>query len=849
MGASAHAQTVTPPAILETADAVYPDAALLAGRGTVVVHLRIVIEEDGSVSDVAVLEPAGDGLDEAAMDAMRRYRFEPARRDGVPIRVAVPFDFAMQEPVFEDEPTEDPDDDPVVPPPPPTGRISGQLLDASTGDPIAEVDVALIGVDGSERFALSDAEGRFVFADVAPGTYRVVARPLGLPEVANEETVASDEETSVVYRLRTTLEEDELDEPTASARAVVDPPPREVTRRTIERDVMMSIPGSRGDPLRAIEILPGIARPPFGLGLVIVRGSAPGDTEVLLDGVPIPQLYHFGGLTSVINGRLLQRIDFYPGNFSSRYGRKMGGIIEVDTRDPATDRIHGNVELSVIDGSILIEGPITPKFSIVGSFRRSFIDLFFNALVPTERLSVTAAPVYYDYQLFGTWTPTERDRVRFRFYGADDRFRLFLGDGFADDPQARGSLGLATNFNFFQMNWNHRRSSRVDQDVVFQMGPTRLKFNAGAAVRFELELVSIYARAEWRVNVNENIRVVAGVDVGTGHFDILYRGMPVGPSEGNTQDQTGQEVRVSQSGYGIRPGVYVDSAFTLGRFVVNGALRGDYYSEINGWSIDPRVVANYRPIDAVRLKAGAGLFSQPPEYQESVEGLGNPNLDAIHAAHLGFGADWTVAPGVELGLEGFYKQLWNRVVQTPEATGPVFVNGGIGRIYGMELSGRVQPTEDRPYFGYLSYTLMRSERRDHAGDDWRLFDFDQTHIFTAAFSYRFRRHHWELGSTVRFVSGNPYTPIVQSVFDPVNQTRYPVSGALNSARNPFFNRVDIRVEKQWWFDSWKLALFLDVQNALNRQNQEALLYSYDYTQTSRVNGLPIIPSLGLRGEF
>ena len=73
--------------------------------------------------------------------------------------------------------------------------------------------------------------------------------------------------------------------------------------------------------------------------------------------------------------------------------------------------------------------------------------------------------------------------------------------------------------------------------------------------------------------------------------------------------------------------------------------------------------------------------------------------------------------------------------------------------------------------------------------------------------------------------------------------------ALNSARNPFFNRVDIRVEKQWWFESWKLALFLDVQNAFNRQNQEALLYNYDYTQTSRVNGLPIIPSLGLRGEF
>jgi len=843
----AQAQTVTPPSILESVDAVYPDAALLAARGTVVVQLRIVIEEDGTVSDATVLAPQGDGLDEAAVAAIRRFRFEPARRDGVAIRVAIPFAFEIREPAPTEEPTEP--TEPIEPPPPPPGRLVGQLFDARGSTPLPEVDVALLGSDGTERFVVTDAEGRFAFDDVPPGTYRVAARPIGLPESENEEVVASGEETAVTYRLATSLAADDHEEPIAGARAVVDPPPREVTRRTIERDVMMSIPGTRGDPLRAIEILPGIARPPFGLGLVIVRGSAPGDTEVLLDGVPIPQLYHFGGLTSVFNGRLLQRIDFYPGNFSSRYGRKMGGIIEVDTRDPATDRIHGNVETSVIDGSILLEGPITPKFSIAGSVRRSFIDLFFNALVPTERLSVTAAPVYYDYQLFATWRPTDADRIRFRFYGSDDRFRLFLGSGFADDPQARGSLGLATRFNFFQTNWQHRYSTNAEHDVVFQVGPTRLKFNAFQSLRFDLQLVSIYGRSEWRVNVNDHVRVVAGIDINTGHFDIVYRGPPAGTAEGNTQDQQSREVRLHNSGYGIRPGVYVDAAFTMGRVVVNTALRGDYYSEIQGWSIDPRLIANYRPIENLRLKAGAGLYSQPPEYQESARGLGNPNLEAIHAAHFGLGGDWTIRPGIEVGLEGFYKQLWNRVVQTPQASGSGFTNGGIGRIYGMELSGRIQPTEGRPYFGYLSYTLMRSERRDHEGDPFRLFDFDQTHIFTAAFSYRFLRHHWEIGSTVRFVSGNPYTPVAQGVFDPVNQSRYPVPGMTNSARNPFFNRIDIRIEKQWWFSGWKLALFLDIQNVLNRKNQEALFYNYDFTDTASVSGLPIIPSLGLRGEF
>ena len=77
----------------------------------------------------------------------------------------------------------------------------------------------------------------------------------------------------------------------------------------------------------------------------------------------------------------------------------------------------------------------------------------------------------------------------------------------------------------------------------------------------------------------------------------------------------------------------------------------------------------------------------------------------------------------------------------------------------------------------------------------------------------------------------------------------PIFGETNSIRNPTFHRLDVRVEKQWIFSNWKLALFLDVQNAYNQTNPEARLYNYDYTLSGTVNGLPIIPGLGIRGEF
>ncbi len=82
--------------------------------------------------------------------------------------------------------------------------------------------------------------------------------------------------------------------------------------------------------------LPASRVRPVSAGLLIVRGSAPQDTQVFVDGTAIPLVYHFGGLSSVVPTEMLDRIDFlYPGNFSAQYGRATGGIIDVGVRDPS----------------------------------------------------------------------------------------------------------------------------------------------------------------------------------------------------------------------------------------------------------------------------------------------------------------------------------------------------------------------------------------------------------------------------------------------------------------------------------------------------------------------------------
>jgi len=63
------------------------------------------------------------------------------------------------------------------------------------------------------------------------------------------------------------------------------------------------------------------------------------------------------------------------------------------------------------------------------------------------------------------------------------------------------------------------------------------------------------------------------------------------------------------------------------------------------------------------------------------------------------------------------------------------------------------------------------------------------------------------------------------------------------------DNMDLRVDKLWTFDAWTLDLFLDVLNVYNHRSVEMTQYSYDFSQSSYVGGLPVLPSLGVKGAF
>jgi hypothetical protein len=151
------------------------------------------------------------------------------------------------------------------------------------------------------------------------------------------------------------------------------------------------------------------------------------------------------------------------------------------------------------------------------------------------------------------------------------------------------------------------------------------------------------------------------------------------------------------------------------------------------------------------------------------------------------------------------------------------------------------------FAGWLAYSFQRSLRTDPP-DVQRPFDFDQPSNLTVLGTYQLGRG-WSAGARFRYVSGNPYTPVVGSVFDSTSGVFVPIYGDTNTDRLASFWALDLRVDKIWTFKDWTLTLYLDTQNVTNRKNQEGWTYNYDYTDRTPTTGLPILPILGLKGEW
>ena len=130
------------------------------------------------------------------------------------------------------------------------------------------------------------------------------------------------------------------------------------------------------DVIKKLQLLPGVAAGNELMSGLYVHGGDGNDNLFLLDGVPLYNISHFGGLFSSFNTDIIDNLDFYKSGFPARYGGRMSSVVDVETREGNMKEYHGSASLGLIDGRVQVEGPIVKeKTSFNVGLRRTWMDV------------------------------------------------------------------------------------------------------------------------------------------------------------------------------------------------------------------------------------------------------------------------------------------------------------------------------------------------------------------------------------------------------------------------------------------------------------------------------------------
>jgi TonB family protein len=838
----AKAPTLTrAPELKRFVEAAYPDEALKEGL-TGEVGLIVDIAADGSVAAAEVVRPAGHGFDEAALAAVRAFVFTPAELDGSPAAVRIEYTYRF---VLREAPKAPPP--PGEPPPPEAVTLHGRALERGTRAPIPGASVTCL--ERPEEVTTGPRGEFALHPPPGPCTLRVSA--FNHEPFERRETIVQGKVLEVscflmpkAYGLYQSIVRGDRDK-------------REATSHELEREELLKVPGSMGDPVRALQNLPGIARMPYLGGQLVIRGAYPNQTGAYMDGVEIPLLFHFLGGPSVVNPEFLDALDFYPGGFGPRYGRAIGGIVNARTRRGGEEDLHGSFKVDLIDSAAFVEAPLSTKLSVAASARRSYIDALLPSAIPNGGDgTISILPRYWDYQVRADYGKRgERHQLTLMAFGSDDRLSVASS---GSQRQRDFSLATHTGFHRARLTWTFHQGALTNtfspyvgrDEMAAEMGDGASTLGGSsvtpsAGLRDELT---------WSLPGNHALRVGADFQVAEARY--AYTAPPLTPYRSFPgADPIAAFESVQRNLGSIDWGLYAELEARLGPLTLLPGVRLDLFrlQGASKTSADPRLTARWKLDDKTAIKGAVGRFSQAPSPFQFDPVFGNPTLLLQKALQTSLGVERRITDALHLDVTAFFNRRYDLVASSSEfrvnAQGErvpeIYNNDGLGRSYGLEVLLRHEITEH--LFGWIAYTFSRSEERLR-NEPYHLGTYDEPHILTLVAQYRFG-NGWELGGRFRLVSGRPTTPIATSVFDADTGRYQSVTGEIRSQRLSTFNQLDLRVDKSILFERWKLGVYLDVQNVYWAKNPEGYQWDYRYRQQAQIPGLPILPTLGVKGSF
>lgn len=749
----------------------------------------------------------------------------------------------------------------------PGAVLSGRVIDAS--GPVLAADLALSLDDSEVARGVSDAEGRFRL-EAPAGRYTLQVSRLGYAEEVRLVTLDATRplELEIVLRPAAVLLEGVGVEAERSRERLRFEETAGASVREITSEELKLVPGiGEADPIRAVEVLPGVVSTSDFSSSFHVRGGSADQNLILLDGTPIFSPFHLGGFFSVFNADMVSRAELASGGFEARYGGRVSSVLSVES-DPGDGTFGVDGGVSLLATRVAVSGGAGERdlrWRVSG--RRSYFD---KILAP-----VADFPYHLqDLQAVAEMGLSVRDRLRFTAYTGDD----VLDFSQIDDEDFPLRIDWSWGNDVVGLRWDRLLDrGRVSARASYTRFSTGLTFPDFGDTDFRSRISQRSMGVDWSLRPIPLLEIGAGGGIDDFSYDNLA-------SSGGTVFSQGE-------GTGTQYGAYLQTVWGRpGAWLVEAGARIDHWTPEPGepvTELSPRLAVKRFLGGSSRwaVNASAGRYTQflhSLRDEELPLGLDIWVLTGERTPHV-------VSDQLQVGLEAFPNDEWtfsaeayirtfdgvltfNTSDDPNDDADDVLVGDGVS--WGADFFVRRSGT---PVNGWISASFLKAERTFpdlYAGTverpevtyapifDRRL-DLDVVLRFPAP-------RGWEGGLRLNVGSGTPYTRPIASYA--AYQPRFlkdggragwsgdtdddfagyaVLLGERNAERYPFYHRLDVSFRRDFEKSWGVLTPHVDLLNVYNKKN--VLFYFYDYETTpavrSGISMFPFLPTIGLEVRF
>jgi hypothetical protein len=640
---------------------------------------------------------------------------------------------------------------------------------------------------------------------------------------------------------------------------------------------------AEADVLRAVQTLPSVAAASDFSSALYVRGGSPDQNLITLDGVPLFNPYHLGGVFGSVDPDAVASVDMLPGAFPARIGDRLSGVVDIRTRDGGRDQVRGTGGIGLISSRAGVDGPLPGgRGSYLFSARRTYLDFFTDAAYRLDLINTTLPYAFTDAHLKLTHDVGAFGRISASVYLNEEQIR------FPEELKASGDVDVDTDFR-----WGSRMAALS----------YRQPFNPALVGEFRLAVTDFHGR--WDA-VNLHYDHISGaplpsspvLNARTTMRDLLaaadfvwYRSRhetrwglqvdsylfdhQIDPFEDQLSPLVFDFQRTDQP---RTVAVYAEDEWSAtDALTFRGGLRVLYAGD-RGTAWMPRVGARYALSPELSVSAGAGRYAQVLHTLRDEESLAAHLLayDFLGAVPGGvglstaddmtLGAEWQ-SGGTRVRVDSYVKWMRGLLlppVPTDAFAAPVLVRdefqSGTGRARGLEvLASHMRGTQGLS----LAYALAWAER-ERAGERFAP-RFERRHTLDLA-GYTALGKQGQGTARLVLATGQPYTKVLGLApgysYRPAEKRFSGGVGAVllgehNTDRLPGYLRLDLgarkQFDRQWFGRAVSVTPYVHILNVLNTKN---VIMAHPETRYGGRNAvleytpqLPVFPTFGVEWKF